>query len=664
MGNLSQKNQLTNNDQWTVTNIPNYSNKNNPIIIVFSSFAASKGVYFYEIEIIQGTDVQFGWTNRLVEISEYNECFKNNKHSAIFKTKNLSINDIFGCFINIEKNIINFYYNGKLTKVTYTKNIFNCKPIFAVASVAYKHAIQINFGQKKFKYPPDNEIYETFHSVTTKRFPLFQIKTKNNMEWICKNSFENQFKLNVFNFDQNNFKKPMYFCDSEQLLFDRTITKIETMVNDGYDYEVIIDYVMLFLNSNFENILFRFLQSVVEKIGYKIKSDKINVLENCLILIYKECTKRFLNSSKINVSSKHLFFAPYIFNFLKSNSYFVKNQTKTRYICLILIHKNNNKKICCEYFEKHCDNFFYYVLQHSTDPWCQLYSIMGLINNNETKNQTKLKQYFLKTTFKKSEPPFLIWKNNFDKQNALKNTIIKKNFVQLQIYQYLHYYLPKISKTDKNEIKIKDFNLEICDTNCFIFSFSNLMVRSFKNGTIRYNFSINSSFFYFEVTIITVGSMRIGLATNYMNIKSIVGNNAFSIGIDGYNRCVWMHKKAYKFKTSLPSWNAGDVIGICVDFKNLSVIFGINNYIIEIDGDPFEEEFIFSKLPCHVASSFCQYQQCFFNFECKVIPQAFLNKSKTFKQNIHYTQNSFINLNSLTNYKNVVINGKCNVIYF
>ncbi|KAH9395788.1 RING finger and SPRY domain-containing protein 1 [Tyrophagus putrescentiae] len=135
--------------------------------------------------------------------------------------------------------------------------------------------------------------------------------------------------------------------------------------------------------------------------------------------------------------------------------------------------------------------------------------------------------------------------------------------------------------------------------------------------TIRYKFSISPPSFYFEVTIITVGSMKIGLALKQMDIKNVVGENALSIGIDGYNRCVWMHNKEYKFKTSHSPWNAGDIIGIYVDLVNCSIIFGINNEIIEIDGDPFNKEFIFSKLPCHVAATLWQYQQ-FFHHHSKI----------------------------------------------
>ncbi|KAH9390603.1 RING finger and SPRY domain-containing protein 1, partial [Tyrophagus putrescentiae] len=161
--------------------------------------------------------------------------------------------------------------------------------------------------------------------------------------------------------------------------------------------------------------------------------------------------------------------------------------------------------------------------------------------------------------------------------------------------------------------------------------------------TIRYKFSISPPSFYFEATIITVGTMIIGLAVKQMDIGHYkVGSNAFSIGIDGYHRCVWMHKKKYNFKTARSEWNAGDVIGIYVDFVNRAVIFGINSKIIELDGDPFEEEFIFSILPCHVAASLDHYQQCFFNFDCGTIPRAFLNKLESINQNIQNVHNSVL----------------------
>lgn len=78
----------------------------------------------------------------------------------------------------------------------------------------------------------------------------------------------------------------------------------------------------------------------------------------------------------------------------------------------------------------------------------------------------------------------------------------------------------------------------------------NLMIRNdFRNiRTFRSKFLINSKKFYFEVTILTDGLMRIGFAAKQMQIEDVIGGNALSIGIDGFNQCLWINRKKYLFK--------------------------------------------------------------------------------------------------------------------
>ncbi|KAH9401911.1 RING finger and SPRY domain-containing protein 1, partial [Tyrophagus putrescentiae] len=191
--------------------------------------------------------------------------------------------------------------------------------------------------------------------------------------------------------------------------------------------------------------------------------------------------------------------------------------------------------------------------------------------------------------------------------------------------------------------------------------FSNLMVRNDDDlfRTVRSKFSINPGKFYFEVTILTAGKMRIGLAAKQMAIIDTVGNNPFSVGIDGFERCVWMNKKKYHFTKSQSCWLPGDVIGIYFDSYSKTIIFGINNQVVELDGNPFKnnsfknidkqalfkndpfDSFIFASLPCHVAVSLGMFQQCYFNFNCTVIPSEFLNKLEIVGQNVNI-QNSLV----------------------
>ncbi len=650
---------LINNDPWTVENSKNLWEKNNSSIYVFSSFAVTKGVFFYEVKLLKGIEIQIGFITRLVEISENNKYFVRNTQSATLKKKKTFVNDIFGCLVNIEQNFINFYYNGKLINVKYDKNIFNNTPIFAVVLVAYEHAVQVNFGQKKFKYSKNIGFYETFHSVTRKNDPSFQIQTENNIEWFCKKKFN--FAKHVYVYNQNNLKMPLYFFDSEQKHFNNAVFKIEKMINNKLDYQNVTAHIIeILINLKYENILFRFLQSIVEVIGYKIESNKTSMLDYCIILIYNKCSKEFFSSLHKNVLTPHTFFAHYIFNFKESNQTNVntnKNKIKTRYICLLLVYNNNNGNLCCKYLKERCKLFLLYILKHSEDPLSQLYSFIAF-----KQIETNFKKFLLDLITEQEKPPFIKWKNKFNKKNELKDTKITQNLAQLQLYLYLNYCLPK-NETDyqqffsnDNETNIK---LHFCDkNNDIMLSPSNLMARndSSLNQTVISNFPIDYPKTYFEVIIITVGIMRIGLAPKQMDILDVVGDNEYSIGIDGYNRCVWTNKKKFNFNEFHPQWNAGDVIGIFVDQINRLVTFGINNNIVKVD-NPFGEFRMNDTLSYYVAVSLDQYQQCFLKSNCSDIPDIYLN-------NLQITiKNSVVPINSQFNCEVININGKYTVLF-
>ncbi len=656
------------------------------------SFAITKGVYFYEIEILKNLgkeSIQTGWITKFAELHRINDPdYSDTSHVMFFYKKKARRGDIIGCFVNIEQQNINFYYNRKLVLVQDISKIIKNLPIFAFTVTQVGQNVRFNFGDRAFKYPL-NEHYETFHSEIIKKLPTFQIKIKNKIEWFCslydyssseilnysdfntENDYSdyNTKNLHVFDYSQNNLEIFFRFNDSIQKQFNEKIVDIENMINDNKNFEQIATYVYSFLfnlNDDLTCLYYRLFQSIVESIGYKINNNKINMLDECICFILNNVSDYFekyvfhYKNITFCFSKNHHFFVNYIFIFSKTvdfqnNDY--ENQTKIHYICLILCYffKNN---ICCDYIKEQCELFFYLVLDHSTNHWCQFYAIKSL-DNHYKESKIKLKQYLLSAIEKKEKPPFLIWRNSFNNQNDLKNTRVKENSSKLQLYQYLQHYLPKTSQTTNDNAFKQDFDFEVTTKEDFIFSFFNLMIRSNNSlhKTIRYKFSISPPSFYFETTIITIGSMTVGLAVKQMDIRNYVGMNALSIGINGYNRCVYMHNKKYKFKNSRPQWNAGDVVGIYVDLVNRSVIFGINNKIIELDGDPFEEEFIFSILPCHVAASLTEYQQCFFNFDCTVIPQAFLNKQESINQNIQNVHNSVLMCGSTATAGNIAING-------
>ncbi len=395
-------------------------------IYVLSSFAVKESVYYYEVEILQNMcnkKIFIGWVTKFVEIYNLNSksCLRNDAQSFLFQETNLLPGDIIGCFVNVEQQQMNVYYNGKLILVNTNKNIFKNLPIFAVTIIQTGQKVQVNFGNKKFKHPPFfNEHYKTFHSMTIKKSPSFELKIKDNIDWCCKQniSFEIKKVLKVFEYEQNNLENPLRFSDSVQKQFDKKIVEIELMINNGNNLKKFLsDFIVsMFQDSDDEDIsqCYRVLQSVVETIGHKIEINKLNMLNECIFFILKNTINK--NTKILNFRYLfHSFIVNYILKYFKTNDFQIiniENNTKIHYICLILYYFIENI-CCCEYLKKQCELSFHHVLQHSRNPWCQLYSFKGLIKNDETKNKTKLKQFLLMENSKKEKPPFFIWRNIF-----------------------------------------------------------------------------------------------------------------------------------------------------------------------------------------------------------------------------------------------------------
>ncbi len=168
--------------------------------------------------------------------------------------------------------------------------------------------------------------------------------------------------------------------------------------------------------------------------------------------------------------------------------------------------------------------------------------------------------------------------------------------------------------------------------------------------------------FFFEVYILTEGSMIIGIAAKQMDIDNEIGQNAFSIGFNGFENCVVMNKNKYPIKNIKTQWKIGDKIEIYFNSYQKLVVFRINNIIVEYDENPFKNEFIFDSLQCHPAVSLDTFQQCYFNFDIKTIPKE-LENIKSFSLNM---TNSILNNNStnkMNNFNSSTTNSGKNVMF-
>lgn len=613
-------------------------------VYMYSSFAVNKNAYFYEIELVTGGKIEVGWVTRLA-VLDRKIGFENNGQSIVLQSNFSTPGDIIGCFVNIENKLALFYYNGKQMDVPVDEDFFDFTPIFASASLPPNRQIIVNFGQKVFKYPPFEKhiYYETFHSVTLKNNQFFQLKEFSNLiQWHCIKK-----KFHLFDYFQNNEENLTLFRDAKQKTFDQIVLKINEMLSQNEKLKKVTDYFnSMFDKSKIRMKYCRFIQSAIEVDNNKICENNNNVFAFCMSLIYKKFQDKI---------ATHNFHAIILHYFDVLQLQLSTDAIKIRNLCTILAHYRFyvGLGMCCNYVIQKSAEFLINVLKNCNDQWSQLYSLIALNKDyNIRKNYKTFKTNFHSDIQLQNFINF--WKNRFNTDNELENiTHVDKFTVELQLYLCANtYYKLNFDQLSTNKNVVLSNNEMLIQMNAqdknknIKLSPSNLMIRNdeLSFSSIRSKFSINLGTFYFEVVILTAEKMRIGLAAKQINISnSCIGDDKFSIGIDGYSKYVIMNKKEYIFKEiSFPKWEVGDVVGIYIDFYKQTVVFGINNKIVKLNGDPFKEEFIFSSLPCHVAASLGAFQQCYFNFTSKNIPPMFLNESTKLGETVNINNSVFL----------------------
>ena len=470
---------------------------------------------------------------------------------------------------------------------------------------------------------------------------------------------------------------PTCFRDSKQYKLNQIVLQIEKMFMSTEEYGAIIAYAINELKKEKNMfVMSRFFQSLVEIAGQQITNQLTINFFNFVVSFILDFNNLF---DPDQIGSKLHPILIHYFNFFQLNILSEK-LLNFCFLLLNLIVISQENYCCggyyddvCTFLKTKCKIFLCNIFLQSFDPWLQLYAFVALKKVNDNKNIYLLLKSIDYALLKKKTEYFL--NMNINEENIFEK--IKKtgkNTVLLQLYFCVNLEFGTHVKLNKKDyfkyitVPIEQkTNDHFCQMNPddkyenIKMDFSNLMVRNDDDlfRTVRSKFSINPGKFYFEVTILTAGKMRIGLAAKQMAIIDTVGNNPFSVGIDGFERCVWMNKKKYHFTKSQSCWLPGDVIGIYFDSYSKTIIFGINNQVVELDGNPFKnnsfknidkqalfkndpfDSFIFASLPCHVAVSLGMFQQCYFNFNCTVIPSEFLNKLEIVGQNVNI-QNSLV----------------------
>ena len=629
---------------WTVFN----TNPRKDLQII-SSFAVLNGVYYYEIELVNGGNIRLGWVTRFAYVSDKNKLKMHDENSVVNTINNLKPKTVLGCLINVDNKTTTFFKNEKKEKMEKNKNFFKFLPAFAYVSIDPFIKVNINFGQKKFKkfFKKSENITSFFHESNQIDY-IFKLKFS-NFKWFCSRL---KSKYYIIKFNQNKINFPPRYQDFTQNQIDKIVLQMEEMINiDFYNVNTIVEKtfnkISKIANSN-KNIFFlikyhifqRVFQSVIETIGLKTCKSKFDKLFLCIFWLLKKTQNS--NPSCICFHSVILHYT----NNLKIKT--KENRQKIRIFCHLLIpfitksdsglHDMVDITDCCTYIYNKKSSFLLNVLLESTDLFSQLISFLALekIHFDFSGWYGLVNQTF----FLEMNQNFVNWINQFSHDNECKYLEnITKQSIRLQLNlcvnnHYLKYYFKKskfMSNDNQSLEKPSFLQMNPQDKSYYYMKLSpsNLMVRSDESWltTCRSKFYIVPSVFYFEVTLVTSGEMRIGFATKQMKIKEEVGSNALSIGIDGFNGCVWMSDKKYKIKSFQSEWKTGDVVGVYFDGFNKSITFGINQIIAELESDPFEEEeFVFSVLKTYVAVSMGKHQQCYFNFNCTTIPLVFYGR--------------------------------------
>ncbi len=583
-------------DLWSIKNNDkkNYQH-------VLSSFEVTSGSYFYEIEVLKYGEIQVGWVNHLAVFNDKSGIAING-NSIIGKNNLVSPKDCIGCLINVENKESILYFNGKQINVAKNNIFFDKTPIFAAVSLSPNQHVNVNFGQKPFKNPPHKDnIFKTFYLSNKKKKSKLKLQKCSGYKWFCSTNFNLIYNFQNFQTTKIKIFSNIYSTNLFNYSYFLNIIKINFKNNN-------IEYLLNFITKKtyYEDNFFNFFQT------FFLKNDKYN---------HKK------------IEYLHFFIWNYI-DVIKKNKKFL-NLRKNCFLCIILAYFDKLGK-CCSKLEIKTNIFLKNLFIYSNDNLTQLYSLIALEKNIENCFFENFK--IIKNISKKLKHFIFFWKNKFIENES----IIIKSFntnkelaIQLQLYLcanfFFNHYIQSKTLKPKNPNCLKKNKVFLIkpSENIKLSPLKN-MIRYDGNGLKTY-FSdevyVNSNF-CFKVIILTSGEMIIGISSNITT--DLVGQNKHSIGIDGYNQCVWANKVRYNFKTVMPKWKIGDEIQICYNKK---IYFKINEKLIELENDFYlnMDNYNYTFISIYPTVSLGKFQQCYFDWNCKLNT----NQQKKQKQDVY-----------------------------
>ncbi|KAH9392376.1 RING finger and SPRY domain-containing protein 1 [Tyrophagus putrescentiae] len=686
-------------DIWTVASCGDVH------LNVISTFPILQHVYFYEVEVLncpervltaqqqqqqqaQEPVLLLGWISRLSCLPESPGSFvKGSPFSAFYSLEQaaaVSPGEVIGCLANVEESTVRFYRNGRKTEEHVNHEIFSYLPLFAYVRLLppedelTKLTLRLNFGDRPFAFPP-TEPFFTFQENNPDQdsacSALPRRKLRDHWKWSrCRRWSGSNSASRFLHFEYSEAKAkeisfPPPFQDRLQRRIGQVVAHMEAMLgekltaeraevhkpsfkNNANDLYLVVEVIAQQLLSNLDPKgldPLRFLQAVVERFGRKTRRQAlINRAFPALFLLLDRMRKQFSGKDRC----LHPVLLHYLTTSLRLDS--AADQRRIVNFCLFQVRFTKRSygvscgldfSICCQAVERKRNFFLFQALLRCTDPLTQLYAFTVLKQSGF--DFVRYPLHNARSRF----PPLADVRANLEDSSPHEPSLPAAGETSEGGSSPSSGSSSSAqSSTPFPSADASFFQLNPEDRSNaaeLLLSPSHLMARndSFQFQTVRSKFAINPGTFYFEVTLLTAGVMRIGLATRLMDIErcEAVGDDALSVGLDGFHRVV------------CPPWKVGDVVGVYFDSARNTVLFGLNQVVIELAESPFQlveldqegnQGFIFSVLPCHVAVSLGLMQQCHFNFRCTVIPEAFLQKIGELDNNFFGSGRQTVNITS------------------
>ena len=579
------------------------SDQPNEYPTVCSSFPVTQGVYYYEVTILTNGSITIGWATRETDFNAgigtdqfsigldgQSRVVASGQYQAQVD-KSWKEGDVLGCLIDVPRKKFTFYLNGKKLEYRMAEPHFSSQSYYAVARVSPHQQCYFNFGQAPFKCPPTRGVvYQNFHSDSEgdlQKYHLLVPYQTDGAYWFRKEVVDNQVEP--------------FFRDERQYEFDRWVIKMVCKITDNYfnqgDFNQALeeDFTTLMDSEDGNQAMLRLIQSVIEEVGASVKDDKIDIVVGVL--------ERYLNLIEPSKKTPNLAkFLELIYPYMQLQAKCLcdRNTLKHRNLCLVL----SLMAKCDEGTRAFLQNgevisFISQILKECELESSQLFAVICLdsVNPELIKLHAKLEElsrFLQKCTFDSLYTP------TFD-------------YYRYQIAFCARWHLDRLLGQNfalgetKSKLDINDM------TQGIKISSDRLCVRSDSEWqSIRSMFPITSGIYFYEVILLTSGSMRIGWATKECEFEEGkgVGNDEYSIGYDGYQKKICHIYGDYTLlKKNVRRWKAGDVVGCLIDVGEKKFAFYLNGEQIEYQADVF-----FSKQAYFAAVSLSAHQQCYFNF--------------------------------------------------